>query len=193
MFNNEPMSIADKARTGLSWIAFIAQTGAVTVEVLLHRRFGVRYLNYQSAAGLVLIPVFGLFFEGQNIRPLILYWWIYLFMLIVARLGILLRGKRTMDTHSRYTGEPRLFRIKSPDRELKIKSFHEPLVVFLFGLFFLNLNDALGCYLLFAALCLLIKTRLEASINDAMDWDTRDALNEQRQRMDRMREMQGRW
>ncbi len=193
MFNNEPpMSMADKARTGLSWIAFIAQTGSVSVEVLLHRKFGARYLNYQAAAALFLIPVFGMFFQGQNVRPLILFWWIYLFMLMVARLGILFRGKRNLDIHSRYTGEPRLFRLRTPEREITIKQSHEPLVVILFGMFFINLNAALGCYLLFASMCLVIKTRLEAGIDEAMDWDMRDALNEQRQRMDRMREMQNR-
>ena len=189
MGNDEGTSLLDKARTGMNLIAWIVNTGSVTVEVFLHGRFGSRYLGIPSALGLFIIPIFGLFFQGHDPRPLILFWWAYLLMSILARIGVIWRGRGPSAEHSRYSGTPRLFRLRHPGRELVIKKWHEPLFVAVLGVLISEANAPLGNYLLFAALCLAVKTRMHEAVQASVDLDMRDALMEQRQRMEQLRAM----
>jgi hypothetical protein len=62
MNQQQGMNIADQMRTGMNLLGWISQTGGVSVEVFLHRRFGSRYLGIPAALALLLVPLFGLFF-----------------------------------------------------------------------------------------------------------------------------------
>lgn len=132
----------------------IARIGAVSVEVFLHNRFGARYIGGQAAAVVLFIPVFSTLFPGQDARPLLWLLGGYLCMCAWARLGIVWRQRRGDTEHSRYNGWPRILRWDSRGERLT-KQFVEPVLVFAGGIYALAYCEALGAYLMFAALCLV--------------------------------------
>jgi hypothetical protein len=195
MFNQgeAPKEPFQDLRTGLNWIAFISRTGAVTVEVFLHSRFGERYIAMEAVAALVLIPVFGLFWPDSDVLPLMQFMGVYLFMCLMARIGVTARRLRGNGEHSRYTGYPHLVRMFGLP-EVAVKRFVEPIVVAFAGAVANPLNEPLGGYLMFAAVCLFISTNLDDMWTRTRAIDVHDAVIEQQMAARRFREMaNNRW
>ncbi len=82
---------------------FLVNTWAVSIEVFLHKGIGSRYLGFQAAAVLGLIPIYSLFWEGYDIEPLMLFLVAYVLALLARRLS-----KQQYSGHSFYCGFPRL-------------------------------------------------------------------------------------
>ena len=177
MFNQAeaPKEPFQDARAAMGWLAFISRIGSVTVEVFLHSRFGERYIGMEAAAALVLVPVFGLFWPEYDLEPLMQFLGAYLFMCLLARIGMTLRRLRGVREHSRYTGYPHLLRLFPLLPEEAVKRFVEPFFVMCAGMAGRDYNEPLGGYLMFAAVCLFISTNLDDR------WDhTRCARHERR-------------
>ncbi len=96
------------ARGAMNLVAFSVQSGAVTVEVFLHSRFGERYIGGQAAAAVVIIPCFGMLFPEHDIRPLFYFLGSFLVMCFLQRMDIMRRLRRGDREHSLYNGFPRL-------------------------------------------------------------------------------------
>jgi hypothetical protein len=178
-------------RNGFNLMAFVAQTGAVSVEVFLHRRFGGRYIGLQGAAAVFLIPCFGLLFPHEDIRPLFYFLAAYLLMCSVARVGIARRNRRGDREHSRYNGWPGMLRRSRAHREQFIKEKAEPIFTVLVAFLVLGSSRPLGCYLMFAAFCLMVSNRMMGAHEEQLTADMHDALFEQQQAMARLRKLQG--
>jgi len=196
MFNQQeaPKESFQDVRTGIGWVTFISRIGAVTVEVFLHSRFGERYIGMEAAAALVLIPVFGLFWPDSDLLPLMQFLGVYLFMCLLARIGMTARRLRGDREHSRYTGFPHLLRLFRLLPEEAVKRFVEPFFVMCAGVVSYDFNEPLGGYLMFAAVCLFISTNLDDMWTRTRALDISDAVMEQQVTAQRFREMQNkRW
>ena len=144
-------------RNGPGVFSLFLQAWATSVEVFLRRDFGVRYLNWQAAAVLLLVPLYAALWEGrEDLRPLFWFLGAYLMMCIVARIGMLGRHLRGQHYHSYYNGWPRLMRLFPKCTERTVKLYVEPALVSGLGLLIGNHNAPLCIYLAAAGACLHI-------------------------------------
>lgn len=179
----------------LSWVVFIAGALATSVEVFLHRRFGERYLGFQAAVVLLIVPFYSLFWEGRDPTPLLQFLVAYVVMCALARIGIMARLRRGgAQEHSRYNGYPRLMAITRRISERTFKLVVEPLLVFFVGVFTMPTSEPLGSYLMLAALGLLISTQLTAGYQRIRALDMYDAYMNHNEVAQGFRDMRGeRW
>ncbi len=188
---NEPpqrqSSVFDDMRNAAYWLAFITQTLAVSVEVLLHRRMGSRSVHIRGFAAFLLIPIWTAFFPHDNLTPMYCFWLLFILGCARQRLSSL-RGDRG---HSRYTGEPSLQRLFPKCGEIVVKKTIEPLFVIVAGLFCLDLSQALGSYLITAGIGLGVSVGLGEAVNKAKVRELNDARLEQQSVIDRFREQHG--
>ncbi len=191
MYNQQeqPTQPFQDVRTGLGWLSFISRTAAVTVEVFLHGRFGERYIGLEAASALILIPVFGMFWPGYDLLPLMQFMGMYLVMCLLARISVTARALRGDREHSRYTGYPHLLRMFPLLPEEAVKRFVEPIFVICAGAFAIEFSEPLGNYLIFAAVCLFISTNLDDMRTRSCALDLNDAVIEQQVAADRFRKM----
>lgn len=157
--------------------------GALPVELLLHHRFGVRYLNFimcvgaglvlalatmlmsafvRSGLDLVLIAAFATLFTAVFIRHKIYAW----------RREV--RGERW---HSRCAGIPWPFwrRLPRAGNPFTVQLIYEPLAVGVIGgLLLVNMQSVFGAYLLFAAVALMFKQAIMVSQVQAQVFDQID-------------------
>jgi hypothetical protein len=173
-----------EVRNGLNWMLLIANAGATSVEVFLHRRFGARYLGFQAMAAVPLILIFALYWPQTDIDPLMVFLLAYLGMCMVARLGMMLR---TDVEHSYYSGWPHLLSPKAAGKELFFKQFVEPAFVIFGGVLVRDWNDPLGAYLTFAGCCLFISNTLNRMAASQRVMNVRDAMYEQQQLAETLR------
>jgi hypothetical protein len=179
------------ARGAMNLVAFLVQSGAVTVEVFLHSRFGERYIGGQAAAAVVLIPCFGMLFPEHDIRPLVYFLGSFLVTCFLQRVDIMRRLRRGDREHSMYNGFPRFLRKSRAYREQPIKETWEPTLVFIVGSLLLKFSQPLGLYLMFTAFCLMSSNRIIREVEARRLADLHDALFEQRLTMERLRQLQG--
>lgn len=173
----------------LTWMVILLRSLAATLEVFLHSRPGSRYPGLYGALGAVCIFMFGAFFPGQDIRPLLRFLVAYLGMCGWNRLSGLWR--RRDKQHSMYTGRPRLLWIFPRLDEFGVKAVVEPVLVFLIASWCYSWNEPLGSYLVLAALGLFASVSMTEMWERSRAQDLSDATFAQRQLIERVRVMRG--
>jgi hypothetical protein len=173
-------------------LGFVVRTWATSVEVLLHKRVGDRYLGLQAAAVLLLIPIYSMFWQGYNVGPLMWFLLVYLGAVAVARLNVVTRKRNGIRIHSFYTGFPRCMNKRTKMTELRCKQYFEPLYVASAGLgLYLLGEQPLGAYLMIAGACLYISVTMAAIQFDQRAAAMNDQVIEQEYVAERFREMRG--
>lgn len=179
----------DSYRQSLRVMERISDVVSMSVEVFLRTNFGARYMNLHAGLAALLILFWPIFFPQDDPLPMLLFLVGYLLMLArarAARLAKRLQGKPD-EVHSRYNGTPRLCRWMSRTSEAAIKSHVEPVVVLGLGVVLAGLSPPLGCYLVFAGLCLKATNSFIEAREQARTQDIRDMLIEQQLASERMR------
>jgi hypothetical protein len=72
--------------TRVQWAAFIAQILATSVQPFVRTRFGERYFGIEAALVLLAIPVYCVFWEHHDLRPML--WFLGLYLVAVARANV---------------------------------------------------------------------------------------------------------
>lgn len=178
----------------LGWGLFFCRSLAASVEVFLHRGIGERYLGWQAAAVLVIVPLFGLGWEGYDQGPMMLFLMAFLFMCFCARISSIVRRVRGRPGHTFYTGWPRIMSDRAKWSEMTIKRFVEPLIVLCIGFLFLLVSPPLGAYLMTAAVGLFMSVSAIDLEDRTRALDMHDAVIHQEVVAERFRDMRGeRW
>ena len=179
----------DSRVTFLGALAFVSRTFATSIEVFLHRRFGERYFGLHSAAVILAVLIYSTFWEGYDVTPLLGFLGFYFVACLGARAGIAKRRLTGDVEHSYYNGRPILlsFWPFKKAKERTVKGL-EPFLVFLTGAFVMPLSEPLGGYLMVASLGLLVSLGLAASYQRQRDLDLQDALIDQQNAAQRLRE-----
>ena len=171
---------------------FVVRTWATSLEVFLHRDLGERYLGWNAAAVLLLVPLYLLGWERYDPGPMLLFLGAYLFFCFIARMGMVRRRMRGESCHSMYTGWPRFLGPKAKISEIRMKQFVEPPITFLVGWMVRGeFNAPLGTYLMIGAVCLVISVNASETISRMRTLDMNDAVIEQEQTAERFRIMRG--
>ena len=188
--NNNP--VADDQSGKLNAISFVLEAWAISVQLFTHRRFGARYLGLQAAAVILLVPCYCMLWQHADLRPMFLYLLAYLLMCLLARLdGALRRWRGELPVHSRYCGYPRLMKLCPRLSEITVKRFIEPLLVFLGGVFTLQVNQPLGFYWMIAAACMCGQASQAEAWERMQATNMHDAVLDQQEVAERFRGMRG--
>ncbi len=175
--------------TFLGALAFVSRTLATSIEVFIHRRFGERYFGLHSAAVILAVLVFSTFWEGYDVTPLLGFLGFYFVACMGARIGIAKRRRSGDVEHSYYHGRPVLLNWwpfkKAKERTVKGL---EPFLVFFTGVFVMPVSEPLGGYLMVASLGLLVSLGLAATYQRTRQLDMQDALIDQQNLAERLRE-----
>ncbi|MGH7242384.1 MAG: hypothetical protein ACREJD_03080 [Phycisphaerales bacterium] len=176
-------------RNTIQWVALIALAGSVSLEVFLRKGFGSRYLHMQAALAMLLILFWPLLFQHDDPLPMVWFLGAYLLMLARARAARLTTklGRSEDLVHSRYNGTPRLCRWMPRTSENAVKSFVEPALAVGLGIVLAGLNQSLGCYLVFAGLCMKVNHSFMEAREKVRTLDMRDMLIEQQLAVERFR------
>lgn len=195
MNQQQAPSTIDHVRLGLTVFAFLCRALALSVEVFLHRvdSFGERYIGLQSALTCLLILFFpALCSPANDPTPMFAYLVCYLFMTLCIRARIQIRKRSGKpQPHSYYTGRPLLMGIFRRTSEETVKTFIEPLAVFLAGAFVMELSPILGGYLMCASAGLMVTTKLMVDEERERAVRMNDAYIDQRAAAERFRSMRG--
>jgi hypothetical protein len=113
-----------------------------------------------------------------------------IFLSIIAQIIAMVRRRRGVMCHSRYSGRPYLMCFL-PLSEATIKRW-EPLITLMSGWCLHHVNHPLGSFVIAAAFCLAIKVGLERIGIRERALDTSDALIEQMLAMESARTGSGR-
>lgn len=182
----------DSSRDGLSLGLFLCRTCATSLEVILHKGMGRRYLGLQAAAALLLIPFYSLAWSEYDLRPLMCFLVVYIVMCFFARVDGLLRGRRGAQQHTFYSGWPRLMGTSTKICELTFKRFVEPALALAFGFALRQVDPPLGTYLMIGGVCLFISVSAAEVAGRERASDMNDAVLEQEWIAERFRDMRGR-
>ena len=186
------MGPTDKPRQQLrDLLVVLIRSVAASVELFLHRRFGVHYVGAYAAPAMLLMTMYSVFWPIDESVPFLLFPVAFFVNCILAQIGVCIRFYRGESEHSRYCGFPRFLRRHLAYREYRVKQFAEPILVGGIGYLACDWNRPLGVYWMFAAVCLYLSTALDRA------WQTRqaivlhDAAIEQHQTAGRFREIHG--
>lgn len=179
----------EDARKGLSVLLLIAEVLAVPAEVCLRTRFGRHYLGMQAFLALFAILFWMLFFPGEDPRPIMFFWWVYLAMIVRARVESTILAARGRSVHTRYNGQPRLAAVFRKWPERKIKAF-EPFVTVFAGILLFGVSEPLGGFVIASGCSLAVVMGVLESTEQAKAEQMRDAWIEQQQLAQRFRELQ---
>jgi hypothetical protein len=161
----------------------------LTVEVFLHRGFGSRYVS-GGFLGVIVIYLFSLMFNPQDISPLLGFAFVYLIVWLITTLCVLIRYCRGKDKmHAKYTGRPILWRLLPGWKEDKVKHL-EAVIVIAAGYGVHYLNAPLGCYIMTAAVVLLLRNYARVSELRRRAVDMNDKVIEQNIVAEHFRAMQ---
>lgn len=178
------------ARAAASFLVLAAQVLAAPVEPILRRRFGRHYFGVPSAIALISLPLWCVFWPQEDPQPLLVFWALFIFMQLVARVEGMRMAARGEITHSRYNGTPRLARLLPRMPEEKIKGDVEPWLVVICGVLLLSVSLPLGTYLVAAGLSLGCVAGVMESVARARATQLYDAWLETADQGDRFRAMQ---
>lgn len=170
---------------------FVCDCLAATLVVFLHRRFGRRWGGLHTAFGALLIFLFMAFGAPHSPTPMLLFLGAYIVALAgvrIERLGAEARGELR---HTRYNGEPRLWRFFPKLDEITIKSKVEPMLVMVIGFVTLSFAPPLGCYLIVSAIALGISVSQVVAYENAKAAQAVDNMLDSRMHAQRVRERMG--
>jgi hypothetical protein len=176
---------------GLYVVMLVIYAWSASIEVLLHRRFGERYLAVRGPAVIPLVLVYGACWEGRDIVPLLCFLAAYLVMCARARVDTLARRKRGELGHSMYSGVPRLMKPFPRWRESVVKRFAEPLLVLAAGCVTCAIDEPLGLYLILGSFCVFATATAGAGWDRNRVLDLNDAVIEQQWRAEQFRAVRG--
>jgi len=183
MFDQQPSSPLDRMRSVVGSFAFVAQVGAVSVEVFLHKRIGQRYCRLQAfmvvALGMIYAGLWQL--QGYDQRPFVMFLVAFVIAAVMAQVAAFIRGRRGDHEHTQYSGWPLILREASAHREVFFKQVVEPLLVLVIGMLVNDENRPLGVWLMFAAACLFVSNSLSRLAQKRRVDDMRDAVFVQQQ------------
>lgn len=136
----------------------IVWSTSLSVEVVLHRKFGERYLS--AAAWLLAL---GALSFGAQLDTTVSIWYVTMFVIasIVHRVLLELRNRRGEHWHSRNPGLSNLPFHLFEKNEWRVVQFWEPLMVAAVGGLMLVLGSAFGWFFVVAAVSLVVKTSIE--------------------------------
>lgn len=173
--------------TGL--LKYIIRTWATAVEVFVRRDFGSEYLGNQAASVILLIPVYIVFSEGFDPRPMLGYLGIYLFLCFCHRINVFRRTRRGEYGHRFYNGASIFQRWLPMFSESTMKRVIEPIIVFGIAAAMMPYFPTVGLFLIGGAFCSSV-LMLEWQIRiDRRARDMNDAVIEQEAVTQRFREM----
>ncbi|MCC6358735.1 MAG: hypothetical protein IT450_08335 [Phycisphaerales bacterium] len=178
----------------LSWLHFLCRSLAAMVEVFLHKpgSFGQRYLGLPAAAAVLVGFFYTAFFRGHDIRPVLVFLVLYVFMCAVVRIATASRMRRGgAQGHSMYSGTPVVQRFACGLSEETVKRICEPMIVFLAGSLTLAASEPLGTLLMLASFGLFACTNLAAGVDRTRALDMHDALLDQQRVGEHLNEMRG--
>lgn len=181
--------------SALGWFGFIVQSLATSVEVFIHKGFGERYCRNQAVAVIPLLMVYALMWSEADITGIGVFLAAYLIACMCVRADVVRRRRRGEDMpHSHYGGRPLIWRwpVLRRLREETVKGIVEPVLVFLTGALISPVSEPLGAYLMLAAVGLLTSVGLAREYQRMRALNIRDALIEQRQIAERVRNGDGR-
>jgi hypothetical protein len=179
-------------RIALHLLFAIARVWGVSVEVFMHRDLGVRYPGWPGAAVLLFVPLYGCFWEGHDLRPLVLFLAYFLIFCFVHRYAAWKRGGHKRPVHSYYNGKPVLCVWFRRLPELSAKQTVEPVLIGLLGILIAQVwNPPLGWYLVGAALSLTLLNATAQAVRKMQALDIHDAMIEQELLVECFRELQG--
>lgn len=189
--NQQPTDSGWDFKGSMNLLLFVCRAFATSAEVFLHRAPGDRYLGWNAAAVLLLVPLFGAFWQGYDVRLLMGFLPAYMVMCIVARVQALQCRRRGERCHSFYTGWPRLMGPKSKLNEIRVKRFDEPLVTLLAGWVIRQADAPLGTYLMICGISLFVTVNLSLTLQQLQALNMHDSVIDQEQVAQRFREMRG--
>jgi hypothetical protein len=189
---NQQPSSRTNAAGAMNAGGLVIHTWATSVQVFLHKNVGDRFLGIHAAAVLLLVPVYGAFWQGYDLRPLMWFLPVYLGAVTVARLGIASRRHDGTRIHSFYTGFPRCMKARSKLSEVQFKRYIEPVLAASTGLTLCMMGERpLGVYLIIAGVCLFISVSMSELQFEQRAAAMNDQVIEQQYVAERFREMQG--
>jgi hypothetical protein len=174
--NQQADWFGDMARTA-NVMLFVVRVWATSIEVFIRRGMGRRYLGLHAAAVLLLVPLYCLFWELYDVRPMVWFLEAYVGMLLVSRISRLRRGKE--DCHSYYDGFPRMLKSEHWECEVRFKRINEPLLVGCLGAGIVVVSQPLGWYVIIGAIALAIQSEVWEQWEAARAMDIHDAMLEQ--------------
>ena len=179
-------------KQAVNMLVFVAQVLAAPVEVVLRTRFGARYFGTPAFCGLMVVPMWMVFWPGEDPGWLMCFWLLSLVMQLRARMESVVMVARGDFVHSRYNGWPRLAKFFSRSSERTLKGGLEPLVVILTGILLMPLSQPLGSYLVVAGIALALIHSIIESASRVQALELHDSFIEQEQLSGRFRGMCGR-
>lgn len=171
---HEPRSLAEKALAGLGIIAIISRVLAVSVEAILHTRMGRQALGLRALCATLVIPFWGILWPGEDLRPLLWFWFAFLAGCVVNRVF-----SAPVTEHTQYSGIPWIIRVFKRLDECKVKGVLEPVLVLGAGILLLPTSQALGSYLIVASVGLATAVGLAEAVLRAKVGQLNDARLEQ--------------
>jgi hypothetical protein len=171
---------ADGSERAGKGLAAIISAIAFTVEGVLHRNFGVRFIGMKGPLGFGFIALFAAFCPRNEVLPLLVYLGVYTLLWIVAQLWAWYRRlRRKIEGHTRYSGIPHLMRLFPWCRETTIKRL-EPFLVILIGYSIHHVNGPLGDFLMTAGGAFVLTATLQIAAERERVLDMNDAVASQR-------------
>ena len=151
MSANSFESQEEKAAESCAWfLERVATSWPYVVEVMLHRRMGIRYLDSRCAFGLLVLLLYPLFWERYDLRPFMIFTAVFVFMHCAQRLKSAWMIRQGDVVHSYYDGYPLLLRLCPWVSEATFKRLVEPLIIGLVGIFTLEFDHPLAVFLIAA-------------------------------------------
>ncbi len=182
--NNEP-GVLEK----LAYL--IIRGGAASVELFLHRRFGVRYMSLFVGTGFLVICVYFYFIPVKQNKAFLAYGILFVVSWLLTSIKTWIRYSMGDNEHSLYRGYPRLLSRNRPHREYLTKQFVEPALVGFAGVCTLDLNAPLGIYWIFAAMCVFAANANDRRVQNREAMIMHDAVVEQQLRASRFQQIHG--
>lgn len=188
--NEQPPLVTFRNTMNLGTI--VVRALAITVEVFLHVRIGARYIGLQALVAVPGIAIFGMFWQGHDLGPLMNFLVVFMVMAFAHRLDAFRRQNLGSVEFSRYSGYPCLLAKSKAHLEGPMKQVVEPVLTAVGGVLVAEWNQPLGMYLVVAAIGLFLSNSMNKAWETAQAMDLQDAICEQRQNASRFGQSRGR-
>lgn len=173
-------------RSQFNLLMFVIWSWSTSIEVFIRRDFGSRYLGLNAIGACVLIPLFLIFWEGYDSRPMFCFWLAFIAMCAVHRWSFLWRGRPLISNHSFYDGWPRFFAQRQGSNEGLFKQ-REPPMLFILAFPMCLISLPLGFYLFFGSGAMFVKQLVILLQRETQITDANDMMIEQMQMAERFR------
>jgi hypothetical protein len=171
----------------VDWPVIVCLSAGLPIELVFHdfRTFGVRSIGPRMVIALILMFLFAGFHPQDDGAPLGCFMVFTIIAGTVAFLVAKVKQRRGAMVHSRYNGRP-YFMCVSPFSETTVKRI-EPFIAFALGLIIDFANAPLGSFVMTASVLLALRVAFEHVGKTERALDINDALIEQGQAMENLR------